>query len=405
MAHSGVEKMARAILAKDGRTIRRPVHPQGEDHFDVAYVRAGPRTQQPVVVIPGGPGLASVAPYRSFRQLATLRGLDVIMVEHRGIGLSGRTDDGAPLDPGAVTIEQAADDIAAVLDDADASTAVIAGSSYGSYLAQAFAIRHPGRVAALILDSPMLSVESDLAAVRAHRRSLFWDGEAPRTARIAPMVRALADRGEQMRDLDHVVQVVHEFAGPDILERLLRARLNERLGWLWSQIVGLGAGEVEGAGVPFFMEPDAVASMAYQQLGYGLPPDGGPLDPQLTFQAMASTRPPYTGEPFDLPQEVPGYAWPTVVISGDRDLRTPRPVAQRIVELAPRGVLLPLAGTGHSALDTHQLALLHTIRVTLDGQSDRVPTLAARLAGMPRKGASGHLGRILTLAVRATTRP
>lgn len=102
---------------------------------------------------------------------------------------------------------------------------------------------------------------------------------------------------------------------------------------------------------------------------------------------------------------MPGYAWPTVVISGDRDLRTPRPVAQRIVELAPRGVLLPLAGTGHSALDTHQLALLHTIRVTLDGQSDRVPTLAARLAGMPRKGASGHLGRILTLAVRATTRP
>lgn len=38
------------------------------------------------------------------------------------------------------------------------------------------------------------------------------------------------------------------------------------------------------------MEPDLVAGIAYGQLGYGLPVERGPLDPQLTF-AGTRTRP------------------------------------------------------------------------------------------------------------------
>lgn len=405
MERTGMEKRARRIVDQQGGTILRPLHPESAESFDLAYVRTGPRTKLPTLVLPGGPGLASVVPYRSFRKLAARRNLDLLMVEHRGVGLSGRTEDGAALPRESVTIELAADDVIAVLDDVGAEKAVIVGSSYGSYLAQAVAVRHPDRVEALVLDSAMLSVKGDLAAVRAHRRSVLWEGDSPASGRVAELVRHLADAGEPMRALGQVVQVAYEFAGPEILERLLRARLRGRLGRLWNALTRLGTGELEGAGTPFYMEPDPVAGIAYGQLGYGLPPDGGPLDPQLTFAEAAVRQPDYTGEPLDLPAEVPNYRWPTVVVSGDRDLRTPRPIAEQIVELAPQGVLVPLANSGHSALDTHQLALLDVIQATLHRESTRLPERAHRIAALPRKGASRLVGTALALAVRVTTRP
>ena len=48
------------------RPVRRPVTRGGEQLFDLYYVRVGRKSAHPVVVIPGGPGLASVAPYRAF---------------------------------------------------------------------------------------------------------------------------------------------------------------------------------------------------------------------------------------------------------------------------------------------------------------------------------------------------
>lgn len=399
-----MERQARRVLAREGATIPRPAFPGSGPSFSLAYVRTGPRTELPTVVLPGGPGLASIVPYRSFRARGARRNLDLIMVEHRGVGMSGRTGDGAALPSGAVTIELAADDVAAVLDEVGARKAVVVGSSYGSYLAQAVAVLHPDRVAALVLDSPMLSVTADLATTRAHRRRLLWEGDCPATVGIATSVNRLAMAGEPMDALSNVVQVTYEFAGPEILERLLRARLEGRLGWLWDRLGHLGAAEIEGPGVPFFMEPGPVSGIAYRQLGYGLPPDGGPLDPQLTFAEAARRQPAYAGEPFDLVAEVPRYPGPTVVVSGDRDLRTPRPIAERIVELARHGVLVPLPASGHSALDTHQLALLHVIHATVKNRTDRLPGLADRLAALPRRGISTVVGNALTLAVRATTR-
>ena len=117
MERTGMEKRARRIVDQQGGTILRPLHPESAESFDLAYVRTGPRTKLPTLVLPGGPGLASVVPYRSFRKLAARRNLDLLMVEHRGVGLSGRTEDGAALPRESVTIELAADDVIAVLDD------------------------------------------------------------------------------------------------------------------------------------------------------------------------------------------------------------------------------------------------------------------------------------------------
>src|SRR6478735_4896698 len=111
------------------RAVRRPVSPGSDELFDL---RAGRKSAHPVVIIPGGPGVASIQPYRALRRRATAAGFDVIMIEHRGIGMSRHTDAGADLPPAAITVEQVVDDIAAVLDDAGVHEAVLYGTSYGS---------------------------------------------------------------------------------------------------------------------------------------------------------------------------------------------------------------------------------------------------------------------------------
>src|SRR5690606_35122744 len=134
------------------RGVRRPLAADRDDEFDVFYVRTGRKSNHPVVVIPGGPGAASIALYRAFRRRAALAGLDVIMVEHRGVGLSRHEDRGADLPSEALSVDAVVDDIAAVLDDAQVGQAIVYGTSYGTYLAAGLGVRHPGRIHAMVLD-------------------------------------------------------------------------------------------------------------------------------------------------------------------------------------------------------------------------------------------------------------
>ena len=83
--------------------------------------------------------------YQSSRKMPATRGLEVIMVEHRGVGHWRADIEGELLTESDVTVEAAADGLAAVLDTLAVDKAVVAGSSYGSYLAQVFAVSHPIR--------------------------------------------------------------------------------------------------------------------------------------------------------------------------------------------------------------------------------------------------------------------
>src|SRR5882672_11631873 len=154
------------------RAVRRPIRPAGDQEFDLFYVRTGRKSAHPLVLIPGGPGAASIALYRGFRRRAASDGLDVIMVEHRGVGMSRHDDGGNDLPPEALTIGQVVDDVAAVLDDAHVDKAVIYGTSYGTYVAAGVGVRHSDRVHAMILDSPVLSADDINAAREATRRVL-----------------------------------------------------------------------------------------------------------------------------------------------------------------------------------------------------------------------------------------
>lgn len=65
--------------------------------------------------------------------------------------MRGHADSDAPADPSAYGVEQSVGDMAALLDLLGVRRAVLTGMSLGGYLSLAFHVRHPQRVAALIL--------------------------------------------------------------------------------------------------------------------------------------------------------------------------------------------------------------------------------------------------------------
>ena len=386
------------------RAVRRPVGPRrdfagqaaqgGDQEFDLFYVRMGRKSAHPLVMIPGGPGAASIALYRGFRRHAATEGLDVIMVEHRGVGMSRHDDSGADLPPEALTIDQVVDDVAAVLDDARVQKAVIYGTSYGTYVAAGVGVRHPDRVHAMILDSPVLSAR-DIDAVREATRRLLWDGDNPETADLAAKVRKLVDQDMLSPQAAQLAAAVYGFAGPVLLRRQLDLLLAGRRA-LWSALDS-GARFLFERKAPYRHEPDLVGRIGYRELNYAAVPDGKPLDPAIAFREFATNTTEFEAEPFDLSSEMPGFTWPTVIISGGRDLITPPAVARRIASLIPGAVLVNLATAGHSAVDLRERAALDIIKATCDGTSSGLPARAKKLDSAP-----GGLGvRVLIWGIAA----
>jgi len=362
------------------RAVRRPIRCAGDEAFDLFYVRTGRKSAHPLIVIPGGPGAASVALYRGLRRRAAAEGLDVIMVEHRGVGMSRHDDSGADLPPDALTIDQVVDDVAAVLDDAHVDKAVIYGTSYGTYVAAGVGVRHPDRVHAMILDSPVLSAH-DIDDVREATRRLLWDGDTPETAALAAKVRQLVGQGMLTPQATQLAAAVYGFAGPAVLRRQLDLLLAGRRG-LWSAL-GQGARFLFDRKAPYRHEPDLVGRIGYRELNYAAVPDGKPLDPAIAFREFSTGAVEFEAEPFDLVNEMPDFTWPTVVISGGRDLITPPAVAKRTASLIPGAVLVNLATAGHSAIDLRERAALDIVKATYDGTCSGLPARAKKLDSMP----------------------
>jgi pimeloyl-ACP methyl ester carboxylesterase len=376
------------------RPVRRPIQVGRDEEFDLYYVRTGRKSAHPLVIIPGGPGAASIALYRGFRRRAAAHGLDVTMIEHRGVGMSRHDDDGADLPPEALTIEQVVDDVAAVLDDAQVDKAVIYGTSYGTYVAAGVGVRHPDRVHAMVLDSPVLSAH-DIDAVREATRRLLWDGDDPETAGLAPKVRQLVGADVLTPPAAQLAAAVYGLAGPAVLRRQLDLLLAGRY-WLWSGL-GQGAKFMFARKAPYHHEPDLVGRIGYRELNYGAVPDGKPLDPAVAFREFATDTTEFEAEPFDLESAMPKFGWPTVVISGGRDLITPPTVAHRIASLIPDAVLVSLATAGHSAIDLRERAALDVVTALYAGEGDDLPRRAATLDSTP-----GGLGvRILVWGIAA----
>lgn len=371
------------------RSLRRPAS-GAAPAFDLSYVRSGPRGATPVVIVPGGPGLASVLPYRGLRRRAARGGLDVIMIEHRGVGRSRRDLDGRPLPPAAMRITAVLDDIAAVLDAEGVDRAVIVGSSYGSYIAMAFGARHPERVASMLLDSA-LQTAHDVDIERAAVRGLFWDAEDD----MARGVRRLVAAGISERIVLDVVRAAYELGGTDLVHPLVR----HEPGLAWRALTAYATRDAEIADIPRIYEFDLVGTIAFRELGYGGTLDGHPLDPVRTYLPLAPRYPAFAAEPYDLLAAVRAFDWPLVVLSGDRDLRTPPAIAERVVAAAPDAMLVRLHN-GHSALDTHPMALLNATRRLVRGQQAALPADEPALDRLPRTGLSASFPALLVQIAR-----
>ncbi|MBX5486014.1 alpha/beta fold hydrolase [Mycolicibacterium hassiacum] len=361
------------------RPVRRPITDAAGGQFDLYFVRSGLKSAHPVLIIPGGPGVASVAPYRGFRRRAAVAGLDVLMVEHRGVGLSRFDDNGAELPPEALTVNQAVDDLAAVLDDAGVGKAIVYGTSYGSYLAAGFGVRHRDRVHAMVLDSPVLSAH-DIDDVRAATRRSFWHGQDPETASLAAKVRRLAEQRVLTPEATALMIAVYGYAGAPLLERAVDLLLDGRR-WLWSALEHVTRMVFERQ-APFQYENDLVARIAYRELNYAADPDGEPLDPAAVYHQLSGARP-FESEPYDLAAEMPAFSWPTVVVSGGRDLITPPSVAQRVASLIPDAVLVSLPTAGHSMLNMRERAALEIIAAVRNGTIAELPQRQTQLDALP----------------------
>ena len=374
------------------RAVRRPVSPGSSDEFDLYYVRSGRKSTHPLVIIPGGPGVASVQMYRGLRRRAAAAGLDVIMIEHRGVGLSRHDDSGADLPPPALTVNQVVDDGAAVLDDARVGSAVLYGTSYGTYIAAGVGVRHPDRVRAMVLDSPLLS-RHDIVIVRRAIRRLLLRGDSPETAPLAPKVRKLVDNGVMTPKATQIVATIYGYGGATLLDRELDLLLDGRkaLWWLISRFATL-------RNLPYRYEEDLVSRIAFRELDYAAEPDGLPLDPAWTKRETPTQKVTFEDEPYDLPAEMPNFHWPTVVISGGRDLITPPAVAQRVATLIPDAVLLKLPTAAHSALDFREAAALHVAAAVCRGDLDGLAARAPALDALPPRPSVRLLWKVIEVA-------
>lgn len=99
-------------------------------------------TGAPLLVAHGGPGMYHDI-YRSLDPLADRRQL--VFWDHRGHGRSAR------LPVGPVSMSLFADDVVAVADGLGIERFALFGHSFGGWVAQEAALRHPGRVGALVL--------------------------------------------------------------------------------------------------------------------------------------------------------------------------------------------------------------------------------------------------------------
>ncbi|HKJ24911.1 MAG TPA: alpha/beta hydrolase [Myxococcota bacterium] len=172
-----------------------------------------------LVLLHGGPGMD----HSSFKtELAGLRDVaQLVYLDHRG---NGRSDDGPR---GSWTLAQWGDDVRTVCDALGLERPIVLGQSFGGFVAQSYATRHPGHAAGVIFSSTAarrnearnLAVFERLGGARARQAAeAFYADPGERTLR--PFVRhcmslynrGFSDPGGMKRTLLRLDVLFHFFA-------------------------------------------------------------------------------------------------------------------------------------------------------------------------------------------------
>jgi pimeloyl-ACP methyl ester carboxylesterase len=136
--------------------------------IEVCYETFG-SPDDPALVLINGLGSQMIRWPDGFRDLLVRSGFRVITQDNRDVGLSTKFDDATSTPP--YTVDDMADDTAALLDHLGIDAAHIAGMSMGGMIGQVLAIRHRDKVLSLASimsamgDDPVLSTDSDAIAI------------------------------------------------------------------------------------------------------------------------------------------------------------------------------------------------------------------------------------------------
>jgi 3-oxoadipate enol-lactonase len=172
--------------------------------IELYYELHGPQAA-PVLVLNNGI-IMNAAGSWGFQTRALSHQYRLLQYDCRGQGLSAHT-----VTP--YSMEEHADDLAALLDALGIEKAHIAGISYGGEVAQAFALRHAGRTLSLVLADTVsevgpelrLIVQSWMDALRTDDPGFFFDASVPwnfSPAFIAANPALLADARKRYALLD-----------------------------------------------------------------------------------------------------------------------------------------------------------------------------------------------------------
>lgn len=158
--------------------------------IEVAYNDAG--SGAPLLLLHGFPFNRSMWREQAEALSATRR---VITPDLRGLGASGAGE-------GPATMEEMAEDLAALLGELNVERAVVGGLSMGGYVALAFLREHPSRVTALVLADTR--AQADTVEARGTReetaRRALAEGMGPIADAMLPKLLAPATR-EQRPDV------------------------------------------------------------------------------------------------------------------------------------------------------------------------------------------------------------
>jgi pimeloyl-ACP methyl ester carboxylesterase len=393
----------------------------------VARVRArqrGGATRPPVILLAGGPGQsASGAFLFGFEPFKPLyRDRDMIIYDQRGTGRSdvlrcralehsnllraGRAAAACArrLGPRRVfyTSRDTADDIDALREQLGAEKVALYGTSYGTKVALAYALRYPSRVDRMLLDSvaevdgPDAFYRDSYVAVPRALRTLCRFGHCPWTSDPVADLAALVDRLAQGPVRAPVIDTTgrprtRRLTRPDLFSILLAGDFDPLLR---AAVPGSVRAALDGDPTPLLrlrrraLEVDAEPPGSVRLFSTAIyaattceeiplpwdrrtPPD--PAERHRQAEARAAAIPDAEFEPFDratalasdtlnlcdrwpsaplAPDFGPGPLpdVPVLLVEGEDDLRTPVENAKRVAAQFPQARLVVAPATGHSAL-------------------------------------------------------
>ena len=435
--------------------------PREGEPLSIAF-RVYPRTdtsvpaQTPIVAFEGGPGYGSIGSAAAYRFLFAplLRDRDLILMDQRGTGGSDTIDcpdlqnyagdyavsvgecaDQLGADANSYGTAAATDDLAAILRALDVPRVVAYGDSYGTYIAQTFALRHPSMVQALVLDGAYDDSFDPFArdAAAALRRS--W-ATLCRRAGTCPGI--LGDIARVSRQLDRhpLVGTGVDSSGTPHHIRLTGARLSQMLydatyvftiyrdfpaaldAWEHGDATPLlrlaaeDLGSLAGGGDPRAYSEGAYAAIACHDYPTLWERTSSLEDRREQLQASIESVAPNSFAPFsnaswlgsqyedqlvrgcirwpalargDAP--TPTRAWhphiPVLVLDGEFDVTTPMSNARSAAEAWPNATLVPVANEIHvSALYDFEgcassivLRFVQTLHVGDTSCSSQTPTI------------------------------